>query len=178
MQREPFGSVTRVTLSAATEIRTHSSPSQPFWLRWMTLLCESKQNVTQTRQFSSSFFGQNTAKKEKILPSFGRNHIESWRFREVFVFVCIFLSRLFFSSFFLHGIVSKMGKNNHILALTTSLTSIVEPAQNTLFWLLLAAEANCSSMNVKIIGKSSSLHLIKRLKACKNWQKLSVNVYY
>lgn len=71
-----------------------------------------------------------------------------------------------------------MGKNNHILALTTSLTSIVEPAQNTLFWLLLVAEANCSSMNVKIIGKSSSLHLIKRLKACKNWQKLSVNVYY
>lgn len=97
MQREPFGSVTRVTLSAATEIRTHSSPSQPFWLRWMTLLCESKQNITQTRQFSSSFFGQNTAKKEKILPSFGRNHIGSWRFREVFVFVCIFLSLLFFA---------------------------------------------------------------------------------
>lgn len=40
-----------------------------------------------------------------------------------------------------------MGKNNHILALTTSLTSIVDPAQNTLFWLLLAAEASCSSMN-------------------------------
>lgn len=176
MQHQPFGSVTRVTLSAATEIRTHGSPSQPFWLRWMTLLCESKQNVIQTRQFSSLLLRTKYCKKrKKYCPVLVVTILEAGGL-ERFLCLCVFFSAdCFFLLFFF---VSKMGKNNHILALTTSLTSIVEPAQNTLFWLLLAAEANCSSMNVKIIGKSSSLHLMKRLKACKNWQKLSVNVYY
>lgn len=65
--------------------------------------------------------------------------------------------------------VSKIEKNNHISALTKSLTPIVDLHKTTL---LLAAQANCSRMNVKILGNSSSRHSFKRLKAEK-WQKLS-----
>lgn len=101
MQHEPFGSVTRVTLSAATEIRTHGSPSQPFWLRWMTLLCESKQNVIQTRQFSSLLLRTKYCKKRKnYCPVLVVTILEAGGL-ERFLCLCVFFSAdCFFYSFF------------------------------------------------------------------------------
>lgn len=79
--------------------------------------------------------------------------------------LCVIFSADYFVLLFLHNIVSKMEKNNHILALTKLLMSILE-LQNTA--LLLAAEANHSRMNVKIISHMSFLCSFKWLKAGKS----------